>query len=284
MCWRFEVGDEEHESEQHQQGAGNADGQVGQGNDRQDRREPSHHARQDEAGIRELGDDAVAGHDDQQRRDGRVDERVQENLPERHGEVVDCRAGGVEDHGAVRALRLAVVDLAQQRADVRGLEVGDMERHRLLGIDVHALAHRLLRPVGVASVHRREVAHARDRIVEHLRAQVAGQVGTGGLDRVGGADVGARRHRQDVGRLGDEQARRCGASAARIHIDDDRHLGVEEARHDLIHGGRDAARRVDHDEEGVRAVGLGATDRGLDVGSHDRVDVTVEVRFLDVTR
>jgi len=84
--------------------------------------------------------------------------------------------------------------------------IGDVQAHRLLGVDVHTVAHRLLSPVRVAAMHRRQVANPSYGIVEDLGAEVAGEVFAGGLDRMSRADVRARRHREHIRGLGDEQA------------------------------------------------------------------------------
>ena len=265
MGGSFEVGDEQDQRQQHQQGARDVHGQVGQGNDGQDRRQPTDDAGQDEARVGKLGDDSVTGDDDQQGGDGGVDERVQEDLPERHRVVVQERAAGMEGEAAVGAGCFPAVDLVEQRVDVRHLEVGDVNLHCLLGVDVHAVAHGLLCPVGVAAVHLGQVAHPGDGVVQHLGPEISAEVFAGGLDRVRGADVGAWGHGQDVGRLGDEETGRCRAGAARVHEDDDRHLAVEEAGHDVVHGVRDAARSIQNDEQGVGMVGFGTADGGLDV-------------------
>ena len=80
------------------------------------------------------------------------------------------------------------------------LEVGDMEANGILGVDVDAVADSLFRPVGVAAVHRGQVAHPRDRVVEDLGPEVTCEVGASGVDRVGGTNIGAGRHGGDGGR------------------------------------------------------------------------------------
>ena len=154
----------------------------------------------------------------------------------------------MQGEAAVGAGCFPAVDLVEQRVDVRHLEVGDVNLHCLLGVDVHAVAHGLLCPVGVAAVHLGQVAHPGDGVVQHLGPEISAEVFAGRLDRVRGADVGAWGHGQDVGRLGD-----------------DRHLAVEEAGHDVVHGVRDAARSVQNDEQGVGMVGFGTADGRLDV-------------------
>ena len=157
-----------------------------------------------------------------------------------------------------------------------------MQPDRVLRVDVDAVAHGLLGPVGVAPVYGCEVAHARDGVIEDLGPEVTGEIGAGRVDRVRRADVGPRRHGDDVGGLGDEEPGRGGAGAARIDVGDHRDARVEQVGDDLVHGGGDAARRVDHHQESVRVVRLGAIDRGFDVGGHDVVDVPVEVHLFHV--
>ena len=52
--------------------------------------------REDQARVPDLDDDAEHAEREQERDDVRVDQRVEDALPERHLDVVDLRAGGVE--------------------------------------------------------------------------------------------------------------------------------------------------------------------------------------------
>ena len=284
MSGRLQVGDEQHEGEQDHQSAGDVHREVGERDDGKDRGDAADDTGQDQARVLHLRDDSVARDDDQQCGDGRIDEGVEEHLPERHRIVIEHGTGRVDDEAAVGPRHRAAVDLVEQGLDVSCLEVGDLEPHRLFRVDVHAVTHGLLRPVGVAAVHCGEVADAGDGVVQDLCPEVAGQVLAGRLDRMGGADVGAGGHRQHVRGLGDEQTGGGGSSAGGIDVDDHGHGGVEEAGHDLVHRGRDAAGRVHHHEESVGVVGFGAVDRALDVRRHDVVDIAVEVDFFDVRR
>src|SRR5713101_8191935 len=71
-------------------------------------------------------------------------------------------------------------------------------------------------------------------VVEHFGAEITGEIGAGRLDRVRRADVGAWRHGQNVSGLGDEEAGGGGSGAARVNEGDHGHLGVQEARDDVV--------------------------------------------------
>ena len=284
MCVRFEIGDKERQRDQHHQRAGDVHRQVGQRDNRQHGGDPAHHTRQDRARRRELGDDPVGREQDQQSRDRRVDQGVQKEHPEGHREILDLRPGRVQGQGAGRPGYDTSIDDIEQTVQIRGLEVGYMDANGFLGADVDAVAHGVFGPVGVAPVDGGEVAHPGHGVVEHLLAEVTGEVGAGSLDRVGGADVGAGCHRQDVRRLRDEEPCRSRPRATRVDECDHGHVAVQEAGHDLVHGSRDAARRVDHHQKRVRVVVFGAGYGRRDVRRHDVVDVAVQVRLFDTRR
>ena len=61
----LEIGDEKEQREQHQQRRGDVHGQIGQRDDGKHSRQPAHDPGQDQARVRELGDDAVSGDDDE---------------------------------------------------------------------------------------------------------------------------------------------------------------------------------------------------------------------------
>ncbi len=265
MSVRVQIGDEQDQRQQHHQRAGDVDRQVGQRDDREDRGDATDDAWQDRPGRGELGDDAVTGDDDQEGRDRRVDQRGEEDLPERHRHVIDDRAGCMKDEIATGPGDRSPVDRFQQRGRVGYFEVGDVQPDRFLGIDVDAVADCLLGPIRVAPVNGGEVADACHRVVEDFGAQVAGEVASGAEDWMRRADVGPGRHSHDVSRLGDEEPCRSGSGSARVDKDDHWHLRVEEAGDDVIHRGGDSTGSVEHDEERVRVVRVGAVDRGRDV-------------------
>ncbi len=187
----------------------------------------------------------------------------------------------MQSEGSVGSRHDSAVDGVQQSGGIRSLQVGNLEANRVLGIDVDAVAHGILGPVRIAAVHGCEISNPGHGVVEHLLAEVTGEIGASRLDRVGRPDVGPRRHGQDVGGLRHEETCRSGPCAAGVNEGDHGHLGVQKAGDDVVHRGRDAARGVDHDQEGIRVVGLGSRHRGGHVGGHDRVDVAVEVGLLN---
>ena len=163
------LGDEKGEREKKHQGAGDVDREVGKRHDREHARDSADHAGQDGSGRRELGDDAVGGQQQQQRRDRGIDERPQEHLPERHRVVFDDRPGGVDRERAVLARYGPTVGRRQERVDVGGLEVGDVQPDGVLGVDVDAVADGVLSPVCIPAMDLGEAAHASDGVVQHLR-------------------------------------------------------------------------------------------------------------------
>ena len=278
----LQVREEKNQSQQHQQGAGDVHGQVGERDDGEDGGDPTDDAGQYRSGMGQLRDDPVSGQQDQERGDGRVDESVEEHLPEGHREVVDMGAGRMQDERAARSRHRPAVDRVHERGRVRGFKVRHVQLDRIFGVDVHAVAHGILGPVRVAAVDGGQVPDSGHRVIEDLGPEIPGEVGARGVDRVGGAYVGARSHGHDVRRLGDEQPGRSGTSTARIDINDHWDLRIEEARDDVVHRSRDPAWRVHHHQERIGLVGFRPSHGAGDVGGHDGVDVARQVGLLNV--
>jgi hypothetical protein len=66
---------------------------------------------------------------------------------------------------------------------------------------------------------------------------------------VGGAGVGPWRHGSDVAGLEEEESRRCGASTARTDERDNRNWGRNDLLHRLTRGVREAAGRVEAQQD-----------------------------------
>ena len=94
---------------------------------------------------------------------------------------------------------------------------------------------------------------------------------------MGGADVGAGRHRCDVGGERHKQAGGRGARAGRGHVDNRRDLGAEQALGDVPHGALQPAGRIQPDEQPGRLVALGAADGAAEVLGGNRRDGTVNL-------
>ena len=243
-----------------------------EGDDQCDRPEG---AGEDQPRVEELDGDPEHAEREKQHDDVRVDEGVEDPLPERHVDRRDIRARCVEDE-ALR-LRLHAVDVVQEGGQVGRDHVDDVLVERLLRGQVGGLADRLLGPVGVPSVCLGEPANVGGRVVDHLAAQIARDVAAARRDRGRGADVGLRRHCGDVGGHRDEDACRGCARALRRDVDDDRDRRVELLLDDVPHGRVEAAGRVHEDDDRVVALVLALVDRAGEVVRGDRVDVVLEL-------
>ena len=154
----------------------------------------------------------------------------------------------------------------------------EADRLRLARAVVRRLGDHLRRAAShVAVVLARELADVRGRVVDDLAAEVLRDVLAAERDRRRRADVRLRRHRRDVRGHRDHGARRVRARAGWRDVDDDGHLGGEEALDDPAHRRGETARRVEDEHHRRVALVLGAVDGVLDVLLRDRVDVVVEV-------
>jgi len=207
-----------------------------------------------------------------------VDEGVQPLLGPRHRVVLDAGAGQRElDLAAVRPLQRAAVERPQERGHIGRLQICDVQIHSLFGVDVDALPHRLLAPVRVPAVHGGEVADPGHRVVQNLLAEVPGQVAAAGLYGMRRAEVGAGRHRHQVGRLVHEETGGVRARARRIDEGDHRHPGIEQRRDDRVHRLGIAARRVGDQQQRGRSLARGPGHCLLEIAGGDSVDLAIEV-------
>jgi hypothetical protein len=128
----------------------------------------------------------------------------------------------------------------------------------------------------------RQLADVRGRVVDHLPPKVLTEVLAGCGDRRRRADVGLRRHREDVRRLADNGTGRVGTRAGGRDVDHDGDLEREHRLDDLAHRGAEPARRVHLDDDRRGALVRGPLHRVLQELLRDGVDVVVELDDDDV--
>ena len=204
-----------------------------------------------------------------------IDEEIPSALPEAHLDVLDLRAGGLQDEALGHGLR--PVDLVQERGQGRGDHLDEPDRLGLTSAVVRRLRDHPPGGGDVAVVLTGELAHVRRGVVDDLPPQVLGDVLAAERDRGRGADVRLRRHRGDVGGHRDHRAGGVGARAGRRDVQDHRNRRSEEALDDPAHRGGEPSRRVEDDDDRVELLVLGTIDRVLDVLLRDGVDVVVEM-------
>ena len=90
-----------------------------------------------------------------------------------------------------------------------------------------------------------------------------------------------RRHGEDVSRLTDPDPGRCRPRAWWRHVDDDRNLGCELLRVDLLHRRAEAAGSVEQDDDGVVVLAVRPVDLLVHVVLRHRVDVVLELDGKD---
>ena len=169
--------------------------------------------------------------------------------------------------------------LLQQVSDIGSNEINHGPVERLGSGDRHALAYRLLGPGGVTPIGGGQRAHQRRGVLGGLgqRCRFGSRPILTKCHRMGGADVGAGRHRRDVGGERHKQAGGSGASAGWGHVDNRRDLGAEQALGDVPHGTIQATGRVEPDEQPRRLVPLGAADGAAEVLGGNRRDGAVNL-------
>ena len=210
------------------------------------------------------------------RDDVRVDDRVEDAVPERHLDGRDLGVRGMEDD-VLRPLRRLPVDLVQQCRQIGRHVVDDALLERLARGQVRCLTHGLLDPLHVATVTLCKRLEGGDCIVDDLAPQVLLDVLAADGDRGRRADVRLRGHRGDVRCLHDPHACRGSPRAVGRDVDDDRQRRLEHALVDVAHRLGKTARGVQEDRDRVVAVLFGVRDLVDDVVGRDRVDVVLEV-------
>ncbi len=141
-----------------------------------------------------------------------------------------------------------------------------------LAVAATASRDRGLGPFGVAVAGRRDRAHERGRVLDHLALHGLRDVPTAPGHRRRRADVRARRHDRDVGRQGNERSGARCVGAGRRHPGDRRHPCGEQRLHDPAGLREVATRRVDGEDHSDGAITLRLRQPFLDVRGEDRVD------------
>src|SRR5438309_632068 len=110
---------------------------------------------------------------------------------------VDSRRAGASHHAAT-------LQIAEQCVHVRRKEIRDMLRNRLLGIQRDTLSDGILDPAVVSTPLAGDTGKVRRCIAGDLLAQITRDIPATALDWVRRAAARARRHRQEMGGVGDE--------------------------------------------------------------------------------
>ena len=170
---------------------------------------------------------------------------------------------------------------SMRRFEIRRHEIDHLQTEGLLGGNRFALPDRLLHPVLISRPLLGDSPDVGDGIVFHLLAH--GLVHAPPIPRahgMGRADVRPGRHGGDVGRHGDDEPGRGRPCPGGRHIDDDGHGGVQDPLGDVPHGQIQTARRIQTDDQPLRAAFGRLTDTLEDVlgdrrrdGGADRDDV-----------
>ena len=220
-------------------------------------------------------DDPEHAEREHQRDQVRVDQRVEQALPEAHLHGRHVGARGVQDE-ALRD-RLAAVDLVQQRGQGGRGHVDHVLLERRVGREVRGHTDCSIGPIDVSSVGLRQHLQRRGGVVDDLPAQVALDVLAAEVDRRRRADVRLRGHREDVRRLADPDAGRGGPRAVGRDVDDHRDLRGELLLDDLPHRLREPARRVEQEHDRVVAALVRLRNLAGQVVLGDGIDVVVEL-------
>ena len=292
------LGDHEGDAEQHQRRAGVADRQQGERVERDEQADGADQPGRDRARVEEFEDQPVDADEHEDEGDVRIgDEAEKLRAPAgRHGH--DVETGGRELLRFAGDIDRAPIDLAQEIGDVVGDDIDDVKRERLGGGHACRRAHGVGGPIGVAAVEGGEAADIGDCVVDELarfgvrrfsgffrfirflllprrigrRHRMAGE-----LDRRGGADIGARRHRRDRARIGDIGAGARRARAVRRDIGRDRHRRGEDRADDLPHRGVETARRIHAQNDDADFVRARGAKLAPDVVGERRADDAVDL-------
>jgi len=185
-------------------------------------------------------------------------------------------------------------------------QVDDVLRARFVRRQADRLAHRPLRPFGVASAQLREAAQIGGRVLRRLadlgRLRVGRQRGRRArcrrrartarrrrlrrrgrrtaadaeLHRRRRAEIGTGRHRRDMARIDDVGARARGTRAARRDEGRDRYRRAEDGLDDLPHRRVEAAGRIELQDRERRMLARRALERTDDEVGAGRPDRAVE--------
>src|SRR5215204_5456973 len=124
--------------------------------------------------MEDLESDPGEPSQEEQGDDVRVDQDVQELREEARVRLHDLRVRGVQRD--VAAVGLEPVDLVQERGKIGYLQVDHVDLERLVDGEVGRLPNRASSPGSVAAIRLRERPQLGGEVVDHLPAQVAGEV------------------------------------------------------------------------------------------------------------
>ena len=264
MAHHERLGRPEAGCEQHQQHAGPVHGQHLEPVQADDEADAAERGGEDHARVVELDDDPEHAEREHEGDDVRVDERVEDALPEAHLHLGDLGAGGVElEARAATVFMPSILSSSAGRVGAMTSMTSIRSASRALRFDADPDGR--IGPLRVAPVLLGERAQLRGRVVDHLAPQVLLDVLASDRDRRRRAEVRLRRHGEDVRGLADPDAGRCRTRAVGRDVDDDRDLRRELVLDDVPHRLREAAGRVEHDDDGAVAVLVRPVDLILDV-------------------
>ncbi|CAM8771491.1 hypothetical protein NCM_02083 [Burkholderia pseudomallei] len=289
------LGDQERDAEQHEREARVADRQQLQREQADEQADRARDARQHEAGIREFEEEPVHAERDEYERDARIGDRREQPAAPVGLERLERRLRGVEPVRARGGDDRAAVELRGEIGRVVREQVDHVLCERVVRGQAHRLAHRALRPFGVAPAQLREAADVSGRVVQRLAGFGRFRIGrtrASGPGRAGRlasparrrlaadaelhgrrrAEVRAGRHRRHVACIDDIGAGARRACAARRDERGDGHARGDDRLDDLPHRGVEAAGRVELDDRERRVLARGALEAADDEIGARRAD------------
>ncbi|MDR8914901.1 hypothetical protein FEP75_05628 [Burkholderia multivorans] len=299
-------GDEAAETEQHEREARIADGQQLHREQPDQQADRPGDTRQHEAGVREFEEQPVDADRQQDQRDVRIGDDRQEAAAPVGLDDDERRVRGRKPQRAGGRRDAAAVELPREIGRVLCDQVGDVLRARFVRRQADRLAHRALRPLGIASAQLREAAQIGGRVLRRLadlgrlrvgrqrsrrarcrrRARAARRrrlrrrgrrtAADAELHRRRRAEIGTGRHRRDMARIDDVGARARGTRAARRDEGRDRYRRAEDRLDDLPHRRVEAAGRIELQDRERRMLARGALERTDDEVGAGRPDRAVE--------
>ena len=287
----LDLDDQQGDAEQDQQEARGAHGHELKREEGEQQAEPPDDARQNRARVPQLDRQAERAEHEQQRRHLRVRDGAQDALAPGHLHLDDAGVGGPDGHGAaVEARDGRAIQLLEQVTDVGRNQV-DERRRRGQGLAIGeraAVEHGLGRKGDVAPAAFGERPGPRRQIrrdlLRHGLVRLGVRRASAGRHGMGGAHVGARRHRRDVGGQHQDEARRRGARPGRSDQNRDGRAGRDHAADDGLRGVHQPAWRPEREDEQRGPLGIRAVDgRHHELGRH-RVDDAVDFRRIDQRR
>jgi hypothetical protein len=225
--------------------------------------------------MKDLEADSGEAREEEQGKDIRIDQRVEDPREEAEVHIVDLGAG--EAKCVATRFRLHAVRLLEQGRQSRCDRVDDVHPQRLGSSCVRGHPHCPVGPLDIAPMTLRERAQSGGLVVDQLAPKIGADVASAGVDRSRGADVRLWRHAQEVGRLCDPDPRGAGGSAVRPHPNEHRQLCIQLAEHDLVLGLQQPSGRVQNDHGCGVAVIRRTAEVVAKIVLRDGVHVRVEV-------